>query len=179
MKQYLKGMREGLRLPYPEGYVPPDFVPVGHPATRLDHSMLLERGRKVDEGTWHPSDVGCDGSSLLALLEYVDLLVCIVLGSGHSGYLGMWKDLVNMVVDGVGSPVRVENLPGGRRKEVKVYQLTTDAKRQVTHRADDVTATCDIARGHRCPVTKKGNNIMEDWMHLMEWGVLVAFHGTC
>jgi hypothetical protein len=104
----------------------------------------------------------------------------MVVGWGHAGLLGMFKDWVNMVVDGDGSPVAsVERLPGGKTKEVKLYQLTTDTRRQVIHRADDVTATCDIGRGHRCPVAKKGNNTMEDWMHLLEWGVIAAFHGEC
>lgn len=177
LKQYMKDRRQGVDNPYPDGYVPPDFVPVGHPDTRLDHSTLLHRGLQVDNRTWQASDVGCDGSSVLAQLEYVDLRDCIVVGWGHAGLLGIFKDWVNMVVDGEGSPVRVERLANGKTKEVKIYQLTTDAKRQVTHRAGDVTATCDIARGHRCPVTKKGNNTMEDWMHLLEWGVLAAFHG--
>lgn len=166
-----------MDTPYPAGYQPPVFAPVGHPDTRTDDSMLRERGLKVDAGMWQPSDVGCDGSSVLAQLEYLDLRDCIVVGWGHAGLLGMFKDWVNMVVDGEGSPVIVEPLANGKTKEVKVYQLTPDAKRQVIARAGDVIATCDIARGYRCPVTKKGNNTMEDWMHLLEWGVLAAFHG--
>jgi hypothetical protein len=91
--------------------------------------------------------------------------------------LGVFKDWVNMVVDGDGSPVRVARVPGRKAEKQRLFQLSTDAKRQVTHRANDVSATCDIGRAHRCPVTKKGNNVMEDWMHLLEWGVLAAFRG--
>jgi hypothetical protein len=177
LKKFFKARREGSDQPYPTGFTAPPFRAVGHPSTRLDHSSLLERGLKVDRKEWQPSDVGCDGVSVLSHLEYVDLKNCMVVGWGHAALLGVFKDWVNMVVDGDGSPVKVTTVPGRKAKKERLFQLSTDAKRQVTHRAEDVSATCDIGRGHRCPVSKKGNNVMEDWMHLLEWGVLAAFHG--
>jgi hypothetical protein len=179
LKKFFKESREGLQPQYPAGVQQPRFVPVGHQDSRLDHDMLLWRGVQVDRGLRNPSDVGCDGSSLLTQLEYVNLRDCMVVGWGHAGLLGLFKDWVNMVVDGDGSPTSTHMGHGQRQKDVKTYQLPTDAKRKVICRADDVTATCDISRGYRCPVSRKGNNTMEDWMHLLEWGVLAAFHGRC
>jgi hypothetical protein len=184
IKEHRSAKRQGKLLPAPDADVELTFA--GDPKTHLTHEQHVERGLIVERAKDDPNDkgaaednYGCLGPCVFAQLDYVDMQHLFVVPWGHAALLGVWKDLISMIVDGLGSPERVTppTVVGGKEKRVPIYKLSTTQKNLVKARANDITCTTDIGRAHRCIITKKGNNTMEDWLHFLEWGCLSAFEG--
>jgi hypothetical protein len=191
IRKHRKEVRDtgGPVLPSPDGQLRKLFPGGNFPGdstSHLTHQEHVHRGTEVAKVPKIPEpprreaefDWGCSGLCVFAQLPYVDLQHLFVVPWAHAGLLGATKDLVCMIVDGAGSPqVPVPVRQGERPKFVPKYKMSTSNKNIVKAKAGDITCTCDIGRAHRCVITKKGNNTMEDWLHFLEWGCLSAFDG--
>lgn len=147
----------------------------GDPDTHVDDAGQRARANKV-EGTTQdggeprdPSDMGCNGwSPFVKQLKYTDYNNLFVVPIAHAGLCGVVKDFWGMVL---GTPKKGERAPW--------YLMPAWARRVVADREKECVATLDFGRRYSDITTKKGNWVMEDWLHWTEaWSVvLLRPHG--
>jgi hypothetical protein len=127
----------------------------------LSHVAQLARAIVVDGGGHLPTDQGCHGTSpFVEALDYVDYNNLFVVPIAHAGLLGVVKDFWNHVLQ-VG-------------KSAEWYTVCGEARRVLQGRASCVVPTCDFGRRYTDIISKKGNWVMEDWLHWAEcWSVFM------
>lgn len=110
------------------------------------------------------SDMGCLGCSpFLRELEYCDYNNLFVVPIAHAGLCGAVKDFWQCVL---GTSARGQTAPW--------YQMSSWARGVIKEREAECVATLDFGRRYSDILSKKGNWVMEDWLHWTEaWSVVV------
>jgi hypothetical protein len=136
----------------------------GDAAMRLSDAFQRCRADVVDRGERLPTDVGCHGRSIFVKhLSYVDYNNLFVVPIAHAGLLGVVKDFWTHVL--AATP---------RGEQAQWYSISSEARRVMASREAGPVSTCDFGRSYTDITTKKGNWVMEDWLHWAEvWSVFV------
>lgn len=136
----------------------------GDESTVLTHEQQCARARAVDADRALPTDVGSHGTSpFVSKLKYVHYNNLFVVPVAHAGLLGVVKDFWNHVLSTT-----------GRGEPTIWFTISSQAKAVMKARSECVVATCDFGRSYTDIISKKGNWVMEDWLHWAEcWSVFV------
>lgn len=131
---------------------------------RLSDKQQRERADLVDRGQILPTDVGSHGTSVFVQkLSYVHYNNLFVVPIAHAGLLGVVKDFwVHLLT------------AAPRGQPSRWFTISSEAKRVMASREAGLVATCDFGRSYTDITSKKGNWVMEDWLHWTEvWSVFV------
>jgi hypothetical protein len=137
------------------------YVYCGAAEAALSDQDQRDRDELVDVGLRLATDLGTHGSSpFVQQLDYVDYNNLFVVPVAHAGLLGVVKDFwYHLLQTGRGVPA---------------YVISGEARRVLQERASCMVPTCDFGRQYTDIVSKKGNWVMEDWLHWAEcWSVFM------
>ena len=138
----------------------------GHDALMLTDAEQRARASAMDSlaRPQNYSVFGChETSQLVRHLHYVDYNNVWLVPIAHAFLFGLVKDFWHLLLS---STKRGEIAPW--------YELPPKAKRLMGMRAQALVVTCDFNRPYRCIVHKRGNWVMENWLHWTEtFSVLV------
>jgi hypothetical protein len=136
----------------------------GDAVVALSHNQQCDRARAVDAQQALPNDVGSHGMSpFVRELDYVEYNNLFVVPIAHAGLLGVVKDFWYHVLK-----------VSGKSASAEWFSISTEARRVMASREAALVATCDFGRKYTDIIAKKGNWVMEDWLHWAEcWSVLV------
>ena len=136
----------------------------GDEVVALSHKQQCDRAEAVDSDKALPNDVGSHGMSpFVRELGYVDYNNLFVVPIAHAGLLGVVKDFWYHVL----------KVPS-RSASAEWFSISTEARRVMASREAALIATCDFGRKYTDIIAKKGNWVMEDWLHWAEcWSVFV------
>jgi hypothetical protein len=144
----------------------------GDEAVMLSHQDQLDRAAAVDQGLMLPTEVGSHGTSpFVAKLGYVDYNNLFVVPVAHAGLLGVVKDFWSHLLT---PDQQKKKKKRGRDDSSGWFRISAEARRVMASREAALVATCDFGRSYTDIISKKGNWVMEDWLHWAEcWSVFV------
>ena len=136
----------------------------GDDVAALTHQQQCARAKAVDQNKVLPTDVGSHGTSpFVRGLDYVDYNNLFVVPIAHAGLLGVVKDFWYHVLKATGKNATAE-----------WFTISNEARRVMSSREACLVPTCDFGRKYTDIISKKGNWVMEDWLHWAEcWSVFV------
>lgn len=152
------------------GYLHPVETALGPPAlcgaaeAALDHDAHMQRAQIVDAKLRQPSAVGCHGLSVVIKeLKYTSYPDTFPVPVPHAGMLGGCKDFWSYVLRPTSGPSSHQ------------FVISSESRRIMVQRAAHVVATCDFGRPYTDIISKRGNWVMEDWLHWTEtWSVYIT-----
>lgn len=143
-----------------------DLGHCGHEALMVSDAQQRARAEAMDNLA-RPQDFsvfGCHGTSpLVKHLDYVDYCNVWLVPIAHAFLFGLVKDFWSLLLS-----------KSKRGEAVPWYQLPSKARQIMAKRAESIVVTCDFNRPYRDIVHKRGNWVMENWLHWTEtFSVLV------
>jgi hypothetical protein len=136
----------------------------GAKGTALTHKDHVARAELVDSKEEQPSDVGCHGTSIVIKeLDYTSYPNTFPVPVPHAGMLGCCKDFWCFVLRPTSGPSSHQ------------FVISSESRRVMAQRASHLAATCDFGRPYTDILSKRGNWVMEDWLHWTEtWSVYIT-----